>query len=488
MNIVMITPETIPFSKTGGLADVCGALHKELSHKGHAVTTITPFYHCVAEGKGRPSDTGKHVEVSIAGRIYKGEIWSSGDVYFIRNDHFFMRPGLYGEGGKDYEDNALRFTFFSLASLEAIREICGKADVIHCHDWQTALVPFYLKERYSGDSCLGSSASVFTVHNLAYQGLFPKETLKDIGLGWEVFTPSKLEFYDELNFMKGGLVFADMLTTVSRGYAREIQKSGTGCGLEGVLRQRRKDLTGITNGIDIDDWDPGKDKMIPANYSLSSLAGKARCKAALKKAFSLPDMGDIPLVGMVSRLDPQKGFDLIREAEKKLAGLPAQFVFLGSGVEEIENYLLSLAKKFPDKIAVSIGYSEDMAHLIEAGSDIYLMPSRYEPCGLNHLYSLKYGTLPVVRSTGGLDDTIKNFNKRTKKGNGFKFSPFSSRAMLMMLRRAIDIYTNDRKTWLLIQKNAMAEDHSWGRSIPRYEKVYKRAVNKKQQNLKAGEQ
>ncbi|MBE9536393.1 MAG: glycogen synthase GlgA [Proteobacteria bacterium] len=482
MNIVMITPETTPFSKTGGLADVCGALHKELGQQGHTVKTFTPFYHCVGEGKNRPSDTGKRLDVSIAGKIYKGEIWNSGDVYFIRNDHFFMRHGLYGEGGKDYEDNALRFTFFSLASLEAIREIAGKTDIIHCHDWQTALVPFYLKESYAGDSCLGSSASVFTVHNLAYQGLFPKETLKKIGLGWEIFTPSKLEFYDKLNFMKGGLVFADMLTTVSRGYAREIQKSGTGCGLEGLLRERRKDLTGIVNGIDFDDWDPKKDNMIPANYSPSNMTGKAKCKAALREAFNLPDMGDIPLVGMVSRLDPQKGFGLIREAEKKLAGLPAQFAFLGSGKEDIENYLRRLAKKFPDKIAVSIGYSEKLAHLIEAGSDIYLMPSRYEPCGLNHLYSLKYGTLPVVRATGGLDDTISNFNKKTKKGNGFKFTLFSSRAMLIMLRRAIDLYTKDRKTWLLIQKNAMSEDHSWKRSIPEYEAVYKRAIKKKQQS------
>lgn len=479
MNIVMITPETTPFSKTGGLADVCGALQKELSRKGHSVITITPFYHCVGERKKLPSHTGRHVDISIAGKSYRGEIWNSGDVYFIRNDYFFMRHGLYGEGGKDYEDNALRFTFFALASLEVIRAVYGKTDIIHCHDWHAALVPFFLKERYSGDSLLSQCASIFTIHNLAYQGLFPKETLKEIGLGWEVFTPSKLEFYDELNFMKGGLVFADMLTTVSRGYAREIQKGGTGCGLEGVLKERRKDLKGIVNGIDFDDWDPKKDKMIPANYSPSNMAGKAKCKAELKKTFNLPGKGDIPIVGMVSRLDPQKGFDLIKEAEEKLAGLPAQFVFLGSGVEDIEKYLRRLAKKFPDKIAVSIGYSEKLAHLIEAGSDIYLMPSRYEPCGLNHLYSLKYGTIPVVRATGGLDDTISNFNKKTKKGNGFKFAPFSSRAMLMILRRAIDLYIKDRKTWLLIQKNAMAEDHSWKKSIPEYENVYKRALRKK---------
>ncbi len=479
MHIIMATPEVAPYSKTGGLADVSGALQKELAKIGHKVKVFSPFYRCVRDGAHKTRDTGIRVNLSIGGADMEAGIWQDGDFYFVREDSFFCREDLYGHGAKDYEDNPLRFTFFSLAILEALKEMGEKVDIIHCHDWQTGLIPLYLKNTYRDVAGLRQTASIFTIHNLAYQGLFPKETMESIGLPRELFNSKELEFYDQLSFIKGGLVFADILTTVSKRYSREIQEEGTGCGLEGLLKERAKDLYGIVNGVDFDAWNPETDPYIPSNYSAGNLSGKGVCKKALKKEFNLPDRGDIPLIGMVSRLDPQKGFDIIEAAGEALCRLPAQFVFLGSGYDRISDFLKGLKKKHPDRVGVYIGYDERLAHLIEAGSDIYLMPSRYEPCGLNHLYSLRYGTIPVVRGTGGLDDTIVNYNGKNGHGNGFKFRNFTARAMIGALKKAVHLYRSNRKEWQKLQQSGMAEDHSWTKSVISYDKLYKKVAGKK---------
>ncbi len=476
MNIVIVTPEATPFSKTGGLADVSGALAKELKKLGHDVKIFTPFYKVIQDSHPAVVPTKSKVDIRLGKKTYRARIWQSGDYYFIREDHFFYRDHFYGVGDKDYVDNPLRFAFFARASLEAIKIVNSRVDIIHCHDWQTGLIPCYLKNNYQADPILGKAASIFTIHNLAYQGLFPRKTMDEIDLPARLFTPSQLEFYNKLSFIKGGLVFADLLTTVSRKYSREIQETAMGCGLDGLLRERKADLHGINNGIDYDDWNPETDRFLPANYGPTDLRGKKKCKKALKKAFNLTGPDTIPLIGMVSRLDSQKGFEIIAAAEKALMKLPLQLVFVGSGAKGIENYLVSLAERYPEKVSLHLGYSEPMAHLVEAGADIYLMPSRYEPCGLNHLYSLRYGTLPVVRATGGLDDTIINYSRRRKKGNGFKFRSFCATSLVNAVRRAIHLFMTEKEVWKKLQKAAMEEDHCWEKSVHLYDKLYQKAM------------
>ncbi len=474
----MASPEVAPYSNTGGLAEVLSALPATLRKRGHEVTVMTPLYKCVKDGVHHLSDTGLKIIVDLGGTKYPGEVWRQGDCYFIRNDSLFCRDELYGREGVDYEDNDVRFAFFSKAVLETLRINEMKVDVIHSHDWQTALIPLYMKTEYRDDGVLDGVASVFTVHNLAYQGLFTRETMDAVGLPRELFTPEALEFYGKVNFIKGGIRFADVLTTVSRRYAREIQESEMGCGLEGLLRERRGDLFGIVNGVDYGKWSPENDPFIPSNYHSDDLAGKKRCKEELRRSFGLSDMGDVPLVGMISRLDPQKGFDLIERSAKGLMSLPIQMVFLGQGTADIRDFLEGLAGAYPGRVGVRIGYDDPLAHRIEAGSDIYLMPSRYEPCGLNHLYSLRYGTIPVVRATGGLDDTIVNYSAKRRNGNGFKFRSYRPEALLRALGRAVDLYLSDREEWQRLQKRVMKEDHSWERSVTRYEWVYRRAMGK----------
>ncbi|MBE9504900.1 MAG: glycogen synthase GlgA [Proteobacteria bacterium] len=478
MNIVIVTPEVTPFSKTGGLADVCGALGKELVKLGHRVKTFSPFYKCVKDEKFEAVDTGNRVEIHLGGKTFLAEIWRSGDHYFIGEESFFFRDAFYGDGEKDYKDNALRFTFFSKATLETLITFGEKVDIVHCHDWQTGLIPYYLKKEYKVNKVLRNAASVFTIHNLAYQGLFPRSIMETIDLPASLFNHHQLEFYDELSFIKGGLVFADILTTVSKKYSLEIQEAYMGCGLESVLQKRKGDLFGIINGVDYDDWNPETDKLIPATYSARDLRGKRRCKRSLKKYFKLSGHADLPVIGMVSRLDSQKGFEIIEAAENGLMKLPLQFVFLGSGSKKIQAYLEDLADRYPDKVALHIGYSEALAHLIEAGSDLYLMPSRYEPCGLNHFYSLKYGTIPIVRATGGLDDAIINYSSSRKSGNGFKFRAFSSSSLVKTIKRAIDLYSNDKESWEKLQKSVMLEDRSWEKSIKKYDKLYRKVIEK----------
>lgn len=475
LNIAMISSEATPYSKTGGLADVCGALPKALIKAGHNVIVFTPFYKEVKHSGRDIKNTGMQIKVKLGERNYSASIWREGNFYFIQNDEFYLREELYGRGLKDYPDNHLRFAFLSIASLEVLKQMGEKVDILHCHDWQTALAPLYLKMHYKNEEPFSHTASVFTIHNLAYQGLFPKKVMKEIGLPKSLFMHKELEFYGQLSFIKSGLIFSDLLSTVSRKYGKEIQHADFGCGLEGVLKERSNHLFGIVNGIDYKEWDPDSDRYIKKNYSASNLTGKAACKEELKKIFKLPHIGDVPLIGMVSRLDAQKGFELIEKAEKKLLDLPLQLVFLGKGSKSIESFLKKMAKKHPKKVGLKIGYDNALAHKIEAGADIFLMPSSYEPCGLNHLYSLKYGTIPIVRATGGLDDTIVNYSPARKNGNGFKFRAYTAEAMLKSIKKALDLYSNKPKEWKSLQVVAMQEEHSWEKSAKNYIKIYRKA-------------
>jgi len=478
MNIAMASSEISPYSKTGGLADVAAALPKEIRKLGHNVKAFSPLYKCIDRKASDIADTGLKATVKLGDATYTGELWQKGDLYFIRNDKLYSADELYGNSKKDYENNSTRFAFFSICVLEFLELMREKVDIIHCHDWHTALIPLYMKLRYSDSKVFSATASVFTIHNLAYHGLFSKETMKSLDLPSRLYNHNELEFYDKLSFIKGGLVFSDILTTVSRKYSREIQTEALGCGLDGVLRERKDDLYGVLNGIDYESWDPRSDDLIKDNYSPDDLSGKRKCKEDLKRIFKLPDLGGIPLVGMVSRLDPQKGFELIEKAEKKLMSMPLQMVFLGKGTDKIQSLLKRMARLYPDKVRIRIGYDETLAHKIEAGADIFLMPSRYEPCGLNHFYSLKYGTIPVVRATGGLDDTITNYSKKRKGGNGFKFRSYSSQRMIESLSRAVNLYISDKKEWERLQKKGMREEYSWEKSAKKYVWIYHHSIKK----------
>ena len=475
LNIAMISSEATPYSKTGGMADVCGALPKALIKAGHNVMVFSPLYKEVKHSGRDIKSTGMKIKVKLGVKNYSARIWREDNFYFIQNDEFYLREELYGSGLNDYPDNHLRFAFLSIASLEALKQMGEKVDILHCHDWQTALAPLYLKMHYNNEDLFSRTASVFTIHNLAYQGLFSEKVMKEIGIPKSLFNHKELEFYGNLSFIKSGLIFSDLLSTVSRKYSKEIQGAEFGCGLEGILKERSNHLFGIVNGIDYKEWDPDSDRHIKKNYNSSNLAGKAACKEELKKIFKLPDIGDVPLIGMVSRLDAQKGFELIEKAEKKLIDLPLQLVFLGKGSKSIEKFLQKMAKRHPKKVGLKIGYDNALAHKIEAGADIFLMPSSYEPCGLNHLYSLKYGTIPIVRATGGLDDTIINYSPARKKGNGFKFRAYTADAMLKSVKKALHIYTNKPKEWESMQVTAMQEEHSWGKSATNYIKIYRKA-------------
>jgi starch synthase len=396
--------------------------------------------------------------------------------FFVDYPPYFDRDGLYVDGGADYPDNAQRFALFARAALELVKRT-GVPELIHCHDWQSALVPVLLKSQHAKDPALARVPVVFTVHNLGYQGLFPRETVPALGLPWSLFTMEALEFYGQVNFLKGGLVFADFVTTVSRKYAQEIQTEEYGHGLDGVIRRRAATVTGIVNGVDYSEWSPETDKFLVAHYSVDKLDGKRACKKDLLEQFHLP-AADLkkPLVGIVSRFATQKGFDLIAEVADELMENDLKVVALGTGEPEFETLFRELAERFPKKFAVRIAYDNALAHKIEGGSDIFLMPSRYEPCGLNQIYSLKYGTVPVVRATGGLDDTIEPFDLRTGRGTGFKFAEYAGEALLDCLEQALHVYERNPEAWRRLMENGMRKDFSWNASAAEYEQLYQRVV------------
>jgi starch synthase len=397
--------------------------------------------------------------------------------FLVECPFFFDRAGMYQEEGEDYPDNATRFAVFSFAALELIKRSATPPDIIHCHDWQTALVPIYLRNLYQDDEFFRNTSVVFTIHNVGYQGLFPPDILPEISLPAALFTVDYLEYYEKVNLLKGGIVFSDFITTVSRKYAEEIQSAEYGRGMEGVLRSRRDRLRGILNGVDYNAWSPATDKLIPARYSAKNMRGKIACKKALLERMGVRQpVLDRPVVGIVSRFVPQKGFDLIAEIAEQLAALDVYIVALGTGDPVYEELFRSMAATYPDKFLVAIAYDNMLAHQIEAGSDMFLMPSHYEPCGLNQIYSLKYGTAPIVRATGGLDDTIEAFDGQS--GTGFKFSEYTGAALLLAIEQAIAAY-HQPEVWQQLVCNGMRQDFSWERSAKQYLEIYQALQERK---------
>jgi starch synthase len=475
MKILFVSSEGLPFSKTGGLADVVGALPKALAELGHELAVLLPRY----KGNKAAARVVPSVTIPLGSGLRFPALVDAGTIdavrYFLVEDpEYFDREGLYGDKSGDYPDNAERFTEFSRAAIEFAKQV-WQPDVIHCHDWQTAMVPVLLRTLYAEDPALRGVPVVFTIHNLGYQGVFPPAALKRIGLPESLFTMEALEYYGRVNFLKGGLVFADALTTVSRKYAKEIQTAEYGSGLEGVIQRRADRLTGILNGVDYAAWSPEADTFIAANYSSFNIAGKRLCKKDLLQTFQLPlENLERAVVGIVSRFADQKGFDLIAEVAEEMLEENLALVALGTGEPKHEKLFRVLADEYPAKVGVKIAYDNAVAHKIEAGADIFLMPSRYEPCGLNQIYSLRYGTVPVARATGGLDDTIEAYQPKTGKGTGFKFEAYEGKALLACLREALRVY-RDARAWKALQANGMAKDFSWKASAGEYSKVYEAA-------------
>jgi starch synthase len=462
MKILMVASEARPFAMTGGLADVLGSLPAALRELGHEVAVLIPRYGAIPLGDARR--IYDHLPVWLGLNSYTCSVYRIGDCYFLDCPELYDRDALYGTSRGDYPDNHIRFAVLSRAALEFARRIF-RPSVIHCHDWQTALVPAYMKTRLAGDPTFAGIRTLFTIHNLGYQGLFDRSALADVGLDDSLFQPGLLEFFGRVNFMKAGILFSDALTTVSPAYAREIQTPEFGFGLDGLLRSRASALTGILNGADYSRWNPETDPNLAANYSRDDLAGKAVCKAALLAEFGFPEeAARRPLIGVVTRLADQKGADLIVAIGEDLAREDASLVLLGSGDHYYEELLIRLARAHPGRIAVRIGYDDRLAHRIEAGADLFLMPSRYEPCGLNQIYSLRYGTVPVVRATGGLDDTID-------EDTGFKFKEYSPEALLGAVRLALAEYQDPEK-WRVRMRKGMARDFSWSVSAAEYAKLY----------------
>ena len=494
MNILFATAEAVPFCKTGGLGDVCGSLPGELAKLGHCPTVILPAFR-QALNSGQPIEpTGISFEIPIGQKQVTGQLLRSQmpgtevPVYLVEQNEYFDRAELYLEEDEDYRDNCERFTFFCRAVLEAIPLLDLQTDLIHCHDWCAALIPAYLKTLYHDRPPYDGIASLYTIHNLAYQGNFWHWDMALTGIDWKYFNWRQMEFYGNLNFMKSGIAFADAISTVSPTYAIEIMRPPLSCGLEGTLQHRRKDLFGILNGADYAAWNPSSDRFLGENtYDVSNYEiGKPACKAALQKAMGLPIDAEVPLLASVGRLADQKGFDLIARVMQQWAEQEdVQWVILGTGDPKYHQVLGQLAADHPLKMAVKLEFSNELAHQIEAGADMFLMPSQYEPCGLNQLYSLKYGTVPVVRATGGLADTVVDANPKAladSTATGFSFSEYTALALSDTLKRACEAYA-DKPVWKQLVETGMQQDWSWSQSARRYIEVYDQTRARAQQEV-----
>ena len=485
-SVLMIGSEALPFSKTGGLADVLGALPQALSRLGWDVTLVVPRY--------RESSVGariERVELRVGGvtgdiSLFEAPLGSARTL-LVDEPALFDRDFLYGTEHGDYTDNPRRFAVLVRAALEFAARRGLRPTIVHAHDWQAGLAPVYLKTLFATHPVLAGVPSVFTIHNMAYQGLFQPDWLPRLDLPWSLLDVERLEYWGKISFLKGGINYADIVTTVSPQYAAEIQTPVFGAGFDGILRRRSADLVGILNGIDTTQWDPAHDPYLPKPFSATDPAGKAASKAAILTEFGLPAAGQSmvrPLVGMISRMVDQKGFDLIAAAASELATLGAAFVVLGTGDPRYQDLWRQLAAAYPDRIAARIGFDERLAHLIEGGSDLFLMPSRFEPCGLNQMYSLRYGTVPVVRRVGGLADTVVDQATPAAgpvRPNGFVFEDYTPEALLSTLRRALGLFGN-REAWRALQVAGMEADHSWDRSAEEYVKIYNWAVSKGEMN------
>ncbi|MHC4139396.1 MAG: glycogen synthase GlgA [Planctomycetota bacterium] len=487
MKIAEVSPEIIPYAKTGGLADVVGTLPLYLEKAGHEISIFMPLYKSVKKSGIDIKLLDIIFDIPIGDIEHIVTLWKSihhGSkniaVYFIQHDEYYDRDALYGTESGDYQDNSERFIFFSRAVIEAIKRLRLSIDIIHCHDWQTALIPVYLKTLFAHDKKLSSIKTVLTIHNLAYQGMFRQEDMKLTGLDMSLFNWKNLEHWGKVNFLKCGIVFADIVTTVSKKYAEEISTVEFGCGLENVIKEYENKLYGIINGVDYSEWSPETDNLIPHKYSVDDLSGKALCKKHLQKILHLPQT-DAPLLGMIGRLAEQKGVDLLIVIMDELMERDLQLVILGIGDEKYHKMLMDAVPKYKRKLSVNIMFNNTLAHEIEAGADIFLMPSKYEPCGLNQMYSLRYGTIPVVRETGGLADTIidaNDENLENETATGFTMKGYFAAELLFAIERALELYRSKTK-WSTLIKNAMMQDWSWEESSYQYVKLFKSALGKK---------
>jgi len=483
MQIVIAASEAVPFVKTGGLADVVGALPREIAKLGHEVSVFLPLYAAVRPHLEKettyairsitiPFPHGNRFAGIVDGGLREGVRF-----YFVDCPEFFDRQGIYGNDGESYADNAERFGLFCRAVIEASKFL-GVPDVLHVHDWQAALIPVLLRTVYSGDPSLKKAATVLTIHNAGYQGWFPPSTIEQLLLPWELFTYDKVEHYNTFNFLKGGIVYADLLTTVSRKYAEELHSTEFANGLEGAIHQRSADLRGILNGVDYTEWDPATDGNLAAHYNPLDLNGKRDCRKDLLHAFGLDVPEQTPLIGICSRFASQKGFDLLQQIAGRLAERDLAVVALGTGEPFYEKFFRDFAFANAGRFSVQIRYDEAMAHKIEAGADIFLMPSHFEPCGLNQIYSLKYGTVPVVHATGGLDDTVEEWIPEQDRGTGFKFAAYEAQALLDAIDRALTTFY-DKKQWAKLMENGMAQKFSWEEPAREYLAVYEAAARKR---------
>ena len=478
MRIVFASSECVPWAKTGGLADVVGALPGALAKLGHEVSVFLPYYRQVARTAGSGRVRLESVTIPFPSynrfvRLLDAGVREGVQYYFVDCPEMFDREGFYGEGGSDYPDNAERFGLFSRAVIECCKVI-GVPDIFHVHDWQTTMISVLMRSVYFFDPVLRGVPTVLTIHNAGYQGWFAPRTMELLLLPWDMFTFDKLEQDDTLNFLKGGIVYADAITTVSRKYAEEIQTAEFGAGLDGLLRRRSGDVFGILNGVDYSEWDPATDKYLAANFSAEDLSGKRACRADLLREFGLEGVGEsTPVLGVVSRFAGQKGFDFLAQIFNELMQEEVALVVLGTGEEQYERLFARAAEVFPGRVGVMLKYDNAMAHKVEAGSDMFLMPSRYEPCGLNQIYSLKYGTVPVVRATGGLDDTIDE--QHMGGGTGFKFHGYSAWAFLDAIKRALAVFQH-KDQWEGMMRRGMAMDYGWEGPAREYVQVYERAI------------
>lgn len=480
MKILMASSEAVPYVKTGGLADVTGSLVKELRKRHERTSLILPLYTAIKRDfelyKTDISFSITLGDVTEVAHLWASEKSPNPQCYFIECDNFYSRDELYGTSDGDYHDNALRFIFFSRAVLEACLAMNLIPDVLHCNDWQTAMIPLFLRTLYKDNTALKSIPVLFTIHNLGYAGLFPSSDLKYTGLSWDYFTSQRLEFYGKLNFMKAGILYADLLSTVSRTYAREILEKEYGFGLEGVLGMRKHDIYGVTNGIDYAAWDPAHDEFIHERFRVANTRGKVQCKLYLLKKTGLENK-ELPLISVVSRLSWQKGMDLIIRSIDEIVSLGCNVIVLGKGDDKYQKVLAKISETYRGRVFVRIGFEEAFAHQIYAGSDFFLMPSRYEPCGLSQLIAMKYGSLPIARKTGGLADTIRDYDHLSAKGTGFLFSEFTPSSLQSAVKRALCVYTTRMRMNNMITE-AMRSDFSWSNSAAQYLDLYKKAIEK----------
>lgn len=480
MRILAASSEVFPYSKTGGLADMAGALAKYLAAAGHEVVLVTPFYQGVASKVSSLKRVERSLKLPLGRDVVKADILTHrvGErltIHFLRQPAFYDRPALYGEGGHDYPDNAERFIFFSKCAAYLARHLDWKPDILHVHDWQTGLVPLFVAHQKWQDAWRVPPRTCLTIHNLAYQGLFPASNYELTNLPWQYFQPKGLEFYGSLNCLKAGLVYSDVLTTVSPRYAREITTEEYGCGLDGVLRERQDSLHGILNGVDYTEWKTVNNPFLKHSYTAGDLSNKTAAKTSLQAEVGLPVAPDIPLFGTVSRLAEQKGIDILLGALEEMLSSNMQFVLLGTGEPRFERAFTQIASRHPAKVAVRVGYDHALAHRIEAGSDFFLMPSRFEPCGLNQMYSLRYGTIPIVRTTGGLDDSVIAPTEDVATADGIKFTEYSTRALAKAIRKALALYEHP-DVLEHFRLNAMEADFSWTRTAGEYARLFESLI------------